>query len=195
MARSMVWRINRWAPVMAAAVCLWAAAPASAQFFFPFVGQPERPRPAPPQQLTPGQVRAVLAREGARMVGAPRLRGADIVAIGRDEMGDRKRFTLDAMTGEILDITVIARHEERPPPAPGDSLTPPGGPIPPPEHAPHGQEAVDSPSPEAKPAAPSSGSGASAAPPAPKADPADSVLSPIKPLKPAGAPKVEPLPK
>jgi hypothetical protein len=193
----------RQAFALLAAACLWAA-PAQAQFF-PFWGQPAAPRqqPAPPPQLSTGQVRAALAQEGARLIGAPRRRGREIVAIGRDDDGARKRFTLDAVSGEVLDITVIARPVEAPPPAPGDAIGPsdaigPGEPLPPPDHAP--QEAIP-----AAPAAPAgrgptvavspSGAPGSAAPPS-KADPADASLSPIKPLKPApGAPRVEPLPK
>ncbi len=77
-----------------------------------------RPRP-PPRALTPEQVRAILAQEGAQMVGRPRRNGRDIVAIGRGDAGARKRFTLDAVTGEVLDVTVLrpprgaARHSGR----------------------------------------------------------------------------------
>ncbi|MDI9846711.1 hypothetical protein QM467_01405 [Rhodoblastus sp. 17X3] len=205
--------VKRWTPALLAAVCLWSAGPARAQFF-PFGGQSEPPRPqAEPPHLSQGQVRAVLAREGARLVGAPRLRGPDIIAIGRDDEGARKRFTLDAISGEVLDITVIARREDRPPRAPASDLSAPGAPLPPPDHAPDGPNAAptglgEPATPAAPPPQPSGANAVSAAPASPAApgqpgaaarpravDPADSALSPIKPLRPAGAPKVEPLPQ
>jgi hypothetical protein len=216
MARSPLGRLKRWTPALVAAVFLWGAGPARAQFF-PFGGQPEAPRPqAAPSYLSPGQVRAVLAREGARLVGAPRLRGPDIIAIGRDDEGARKRFTLDALSGEVLDITVLARREDRPARAPGSDLSEPGAPLPPPDHtlpggpnAPSGLgEAPVPAAPASPPTQPPGARAVSAAPASPAApaqsgaasrpravDPADSALSPIKPLRPAGAPKVEPLPQ
>jgi hypothetical protein len=220
MGRSTIQGVRGWAPALFAAACLWSAAPASAQFF-PFWGQQPAPRsqPAPqslsPQSLSAGQVRAVLAREGARLVGTPRRRGGDIVAIGRDEDGDRKRFTLDAMTGEVLDMTVLERPEDRPP---VQDLSPPDAALPPPDHAP--SETVwpqpdpgvrpeaaaprpdrAPPAPKAvsvAPSAPATAAGPAAAPKseASRSNPADSALSPIKPLHPPpGAPKVEPLPQ
>jgi hypothetical protein len=224
MRRSAIQGVRGWAPALFAAACLWSAPPARAQFF-PFWGQQPAARPLPgprpqpaPQSLSAGQVRAVLAREGVRLVGTPRRRGGDIVAIGRDEDGDRKRFTLDAMTGEVLDITVLERPEDRPP---VQDLSPPDAALPPPDHAPS-ETVWPQPDPDARPdpgvrpeaAAPRP----DRAPPAPKAvsvaplapagpaaapkseasrsNPADSALSPIKPLHPPpGAPKVEPLPQ
>jgi hypothetical protein len=214
MARSPLGSLRSWTPALLAAAFLWGAGPAHAQFF-PFGGQPEAPHPrAAPSYLSPGQVRAVLAREGARLVGAPRLRGSDIIAIGRDDEGARKRFTLDALSGEVLDITVLARREDRPARAPGSDLSEPGAPLPPPDHAlpgganaPSGLgEAPVPAAPAAPPAQPPGARAVSAAPASPAApaqsggaprrvDPADSALSPIKPLRPAGAPKVEPLPQ
>lgn len=217
MGRSAIRGVRGWAPTLFAAACLWSAAPASAQFF-PFWGQqPARPQPGPrsppaPQSLSAGQVRAVLAGEGARLVGTPRRRGGDIVAIGRDEDGDRKRFTLDAMTGEVLDITVLERPEDRPP---VQDLSPPDAALPPPDHAPSetvwpqpdpnarpeaGAQRVDRapPPPKAVSVAPLAPAGPAAAPKseASRSHPADSALSPIKPLHPPpGAPKVEPLPQ
>lgn len=187
-----------------AALWLSGGLPAQAQFF-PFFGAPEHPRPAAPppapRSLSPGQIRAVLAQEGARPIGKARLRGQDLVVVGVDDEGARKRFTLDAFSGEILDITVLARREA-PPPAP----PPLGDPLPPPEHAPIGAAPVgqDLPPPEAtapgaataaSPTPVSPDAPAAAPPPAPKkSDPADAALSPIRPLKPAGAPKIEPMP-
>ena len=158
MGRSAIQGVRGWAPALFAAACLWSVAPARAQFF-PFWGQqpaaPPQPgprsQPAPqslsPQSLSAGQVRAVLAREGARLVGTPRRRGGDIVAIGRDEDGDRKRFTLDAMTGEVLDITVLERPEDRPP---VQDLSPPDAALPPPDHAPS-ETVWPQPDPDARP--------------------------------------------
>ncbi len=135
-----------WAAA-ALAVGLWAGGgfPARAQFF-PFFGQPARPRPATqpqpqPRPLTLAQVRAVLAQEGAQLIGRPRQRGQDIVAIGGDDQGNRKRFTLDATTGEVLDVTVLVRREA-PPAAPGaGALAPPGAPLSAPQHGPDGSAA------------------------------------------------------
>ena len=178
-----------WAAA-ALAVGLWAGGgfPARAQFF-PFFGQPARPRPATqpqPRPLTLAQVRAVLAQEGAQLIGRPRQRGQDIVAIGGDDQGNRKRFTLDATTGEVLDVTVLVRREA-PPAAPGaGALAPPGAPLSAPQHGPDGSAA-----PAAATTAPaSSNSGATSG-----ANSEDSALSPIRPQHPRGAPKVEPLPQ
>jgi hypothetical protein len=120
------------------------------------------------------------------MVGRPRRNGRDIVAIGRDDAGSRKRFTMDAITGEVLDVTVLARREA-PPVAPGaGGLAPPGAPLAPPQHAPYGAATpVDA---NAAPAAPSSTGSTSRSS-------ADDALSPIRPQHPRGAPKVEPLPQ
>lgn len=176
-----------WAAVVLAA-SLWAAAdvPARAQFF-PFFGQSAPPRPAPQPQaraLSSEQVRAILAQEGAQMVGRPRRSGRDIVAIGRDDAGARKRFTMDAVTGEIVDVTVLTRRET-PLPAPGAGGLAPASPLPPPQHAPAGAATpVDA---NAAPSAPSSTGSTSRSS-------ADDALSPIRPQHPRGAPKVEPLP-
>lgn len=186
-------RRSAWSGFHSAAVVLafglWAGAglPAQAQFF-PFFGQPERPQPAPqsqPRALTIQQVRAILAQEGARMVGRPRRHGEDIVAIGRDNSGARKKFTLDAASGEVLDVTVLARREA-PPPAPGaGDLAPPGAPLSPPQHTPDSAATpVDAKAAPAAPTSTGSTSGSSA----------DDALSPIRPQHSRGAPKVEPLP-
>jgi hypothetical protein len=180
-----------WAAAVLAAG-LWAGAdvPARAQFF-PFFGGSAPPRPAPQPQaraLTPEQVRAILAQEGAQMIGRPRRNGRDVVAIGRDNAGARKRFTMDAVTGEIVDVTVLVRREA-PLPAPGAGGLAPASPLPPPQHAPDGAATpVDANA--AAPAAPSAPSttGSTSRPSA------DDALSPIRPQHPRGAPKVEPLP-
>ncbi|WP_298353403.1 hypothetical protein [Rhodoblastus sp.] len=167
---------------------LWAGAglPARAQFF-PFFGKPSAPRAAPEPKaraLTAEQVRAILAQEGARMIGRPQRSGRDIVAIGRDDAGARKRFTMDAVTGEIVDVTVLVRREA-PPAAPGAGGLAPASPLPPPQHAPAGAATpVDA---NAAPSAPSSTGSTSRSS-------ADDALSPIRPQHPRGAPKVEPLP-
>ena len=176
------------------AAWLWCGAPAQAQFF-PFFGQPQRSPQPEPQALSYGQIRAVLAREGARLVGKPRLRGANIIATGKDSEGDRKRFTLDAISGEVLDVAVIARHEDKPP---ASDLAPPGAALPPPNHGSRGPaDSQDSTAPAEGKAVPVSPSASSADSPAATrhADPADKALSPIRPLRAPGAPKVEPLPK
>ncbi|MCI4679226.1 hypothetical protein K9U39_02155 [Rhodoblastus acidophilus] len=193
MTRASVPSRFQWAAAVLAAV-LWtgAALPARAQFF-PFFGQQEAPQPAP-RPLTPGEVRAVLADEGARMIGRPRLRGPNIVAIGRDAEGARKRFTIDATSGEILDVTVLARREEpRAAPGPNSDFVIPGRPLPPPEHAPEGPADAGNGGPaevQARPLPPSAPRSAPS-----RSDSGDAALSPIRPLRPRGAPKVEPLPQ
>jgi hypothetical protein len=163
------------------------------------------PDPAPVvRPIPPAAVRAVLKREGARMIGAPRLRGDEIVAFGREPSGAERRFILDAATGEVLSVTLARAAPERPRPR-IDDLAPPSRPIgpavhpgghidpdhlgaPPPPAPP--PEAVVPPPPKAPPPveaeAPDSAS--------PQPDP-DAALSPIKPQRPAGAPKVEKLPQ
>ncbi len=193
MARTSLRSGFHWAAAVLA-VGLWAGAdvPARAQFF-PFFGQPAPPQPAarpPSRALTPEQVRAILAQEGAQMVGRPRRNGQDIVAIGRDDAGARKRFTVDAVTGEVLDVTVLVRREA-PPPTPGASdLPPPGAPLSPPQHAPDSSATpVHAKTAPVSPSAPSS----TGSTPGSSAD--DSALSPIRPQHPRGAPKVESLPQ
>lgn len=166
------------------AVGLWAGGgfPARAQLF-PFFGQSEPPRPAPQSRpLTLGRVRAVLAQEGARLIGRPRQLGQDIVAIGGDDKGNRKRFTLDATTGEVLDVTVLVRREA----PPAANLAPPGAPLSAPQHGPDGSGA---------PAETRTAPASSSSSPTSNANPEDSALSPIRPQHSRGAPKVEPLPQ
>lgn len=179
-----------WAAAVLAAG-LWAGADVSARAqFFPFFGHPERRQPAPQPEaraLTPERVRAILAQEGTQMIGRPRRNGRDIVAIGRDSAGARKRFTMDAVTGEIVDVTVLVRRET-PLPAPGAGGLAPASPLPPPQHAPSGAATpVDANAAPAAPSAPSSTGSTSRSS-------ADDALSPIRPQHPRGAPKVEPLP-
>lgn len=169
-----------WAAV-ALAVGLWPVGgfPARAQLF-PFFGQPEPPRPAPQfRPLTLGRVRAVLAQEGAKLIGQPRQLGQDIVAIGADDKGNRKRFTLDATTGEVLDVTVLVRRE-------APRAAPPGAPLSAPQHRPDGS---------AVPVEANTAPASSSSSPPSNANPEDSALSPIRPQHPRGAPKVEPLPQ
>lgn len=190
------------------ALAFGASVPVRAEPFFFFwdrPGQPERREPEQPS-LTGRQVRAILAREGARMVGKPHLRGDEMVAIGRDREGGRKRFTLDAVSGEVLDVELIAppperrRLEERRRDNP-DDLAPPDRPLPPPEHAPHGDDTLAAPPPAPASANPAQNPAKADAPAAARQAPAqqpesdDAALSPIKPLHPRGAPKVEPLPQ
>jgi hypothetical protein len=176
-------------------------APARAQGFF-FWDRPERPEPEERPGLTWRQVRGILAREGARMIGRPHFHGDEIIATGEDREGAQKSFTLDAISGEVLDIRVIAgpprrsRLDERP--RRRDDLSPPDRPMPPPEHGPQSGDDVGG-QPERRPAAapppkPEAPKDQVSAPPKRSDDP-DQALSPIKPLHPTGAPKVEPLPQ
>ncbi len=201
---------RRFRTLAPAGLFIWALAfgasvPARAEPFFFFWDRPDQPnRPEPEQPaLTGRQVRSILAREGARMMGHPHLRGDEMIAIGRDREGARKKFTLDAVSGEVLDVELIAppperrRIEERPRDNP-DDLAPPDRPLPPPEHAPHGDDTLLAPPPAPPPAQKPAKADTSAAPqpaPAQQPDSADAALSPIKPLHPRGAPKVEPLPQ
>jgi hypothetical protein len=76
--------------------------------------------PLAPPQLTQAQVRSALAREGARLVGAPKRHGGETVAVGRDSDGTRRKFTLDA-DGSVVGIEIL----ETPDPAPRQSVNNP----------------------------------------------------------------------
>jgi hypothetical protein len=190
---------------------LAAAAPACADpFRFPWdppapVRQPARPAPPQEQQfpqerpslaparLSARQVRAILAREGAQMIGKPRAIRDELIVLGRDSNGEGKKYILDAISGDVLAVEDALLPERR-----RDEL---GNPLPPPVHAP--DDRIESSPLGAPPASPPI---ASAPPPAanparpppamaPAPNPSDSALSPIKPLRPPGAPRVEPLPQ
>jgi hypothetical protein len=194
-----------------AAVLVLAASPVEAgdnygKFFW------SDPDPEPPiQPLPPREVGLVLRREGARMIGAPRLRGNAIVAIGRDPSGAQRRFTLDAETGEVLTITLVRPAPQSQPPriyggaAPERPLGPPihpAGPLdadqlssPPPPMPP--EQVVPPPPPRVEPPPPPMADAPELEIPAvPAPASPDAALSPIKPLRPApGAPRVEKLPQ
>lgn len=155
---------------------------------------PQERLPAP-RRLSAAEVRAILAREGVRPIGAPRFVRGQWVAIGRDGGGDRQKYVIDAIGGDVLEVVYLPPEPRPPVEAPdygrmGD-LAPPDAPLPPPEHARSPREILASPLP------PPQGGGAPAAPQAqPSAPPsADAALSPIRPLRPPGGPKVEPLPQ
>jgi hypothetical protein len=120
---------------------LGAANPLCAQAFrFPW-DPPERPPvQAPPRQpavkptpstplapppLTQARVRAALAREGARLIGAPKRRGGETVAVGRDSDGGRRKFTLDA-EGSVIDIEILATPDPAPRQSPDNPDALPG---------------------------------------------------------------------
>ncbi len=195
-----------------AGLALWAlsfgaSVPVRAEPFFFFWDHPDRPdrrdEPEPEERsLTGRQVRSILAREGAHMVGHPHLRGDELIAIGRDREGARKKFTLDAVSGEVLDVELIAppperRRLEEPRRDNPDDLAPPDRPLAPPEHAPHGADEAPAAAPAPQQAQKPPQNPAVSAPAAsqPAQDSPNSALSPIKPLHPRGAPKVEPLPQ
>jgi hypothetical protein len=153
--------------------------------------------PLGPDRLSTRQVREILAREGAQLIGKPRAIRDELIAIGRDSQGLGRKFILDAISGEVLAVVEVGLPD---PPRRRDverfDLAPPGSPpegLPPPVHAsPDPGESA----PVAAPSAPPANVAASPAPPPPpRVDPADAALSPIKPLRPPGAPKVEPLPQ
>jgi hypothetical protein len=183
-----------------------ADAPVRAQqpYFKFFWSAPDAPPPV--RAIPPAEVRAILRREGARMTGAPKLRGDEIIAFGRESSGAERRFILDAETGEVLSVTLARAAPERPRPRVDDLTAPsrpmgpavhPGGPldadhlgVAPPQLPP---EAVVPPPPP-RVAAPAPAPTEATAPPEPQDDP-DAALSPIKPQRPPGAPKVEKLPQ
>ncbi len=180
---------------------LGVAAPSRAEpFRFPWDPPPRQPEKA---VTTP---QSVLARQGARMVGAPRAKGQETVVVGLDRNGDRKKFILDATSGEVIDVEPLAtpekarrrRAEKRRDTT--DDLASPGRPLPAPRHSLDGLDDL----PELTPVEPTVAavkpgmSVPAAAPPqssAPDPAPADAALSPIKPLHPPGAPKIEALPQ
>jgi hypothetical protein len=189
---------------------VFTEAPAQADPYFKFFwSQPDPPPPV--MAIPPNEVRAILRREGARMIGAPRLRGFEIIATGRDPSGAERRFVLDAETGEVLSVKLSREAPERPRPRVGEQMAPgladrqslgppvhPAGPLdadhlgtPPPPPPP---EQVMPPPPPKKVEAPPASAEDSEATEAKLPDP-DSALSPIKPQRPAGAPKVEKLPQ
>jgi hypothetical protein len=206
MSRSAVLRLGLAAM---AGVFVLSAAPARAgDNYFKFFWSDPDPEP-PIVALPPRDVRLILQREGARMIGAPRLRGDAIVAIGRDRSGAERRFTLDSATGEVLTITLVRAAPERPRPRLNASSAP-ASPLGPPVHpaGPLDADHLSSPPPIMPPeqVAPPPPPRAEAPPPAEAPEPVeatgdrppgpDAALSPIKPLKPApGAPKVEKLPQ
>ncbi len=153
-------------------------------------------RPLAPARLSTRQVRAILAREGAQMIGNPRAIRDELIVLGRDSNGEGRKYILDAISGDVLAVEEALlpdRLRDR-----LDDHAPPGSSLPPPAHAtPLGDDRIESaplaaprPSPPIASAPPSA---AAAPPPAP--DASDTALSPIKPLRPLGAPRVEPLPK
>jgi hypothetical protein len=143
--------------------------------------------PLGPARLSARQVRAILAREGAQMIGKPRAIRDELIVLGRDSNGEGKKFILDAISGDVLAVQEARLPEPR-----RDDL----GTLPPPVHAPSpGDGRIESAPLGAPPQSPpvASAPPPAAAPPAP--DRSDTALSPIKPLRPPGAPRVEPLPK
>ena len=159
--------------------------------------RPSRSRAA----LSPGQVRAVLAREGARLVGPPRRRGRDIVAIGRDDDGRRasdspstrsparfwtSRCSSAARRRRTRDAGAGATARRRAAPLTRAAACAGRGSVR--ARAPPARRQSVAPRRASRPPAPTSE--------ASRLDPADFALSPIKPLSVrAGAPKVEPLPQ
>lgn len=98
--------------------------------------------------LPVAQVRRILWREGVRLIGLPHVRGGEIIAIGRDNFGARKRVVLDSQTGEVLDVTLIDpprqgpdgmwrgdAPRERRGQNPGGEFDGGGRPLPPPVHS------------------------------------------------------------
>jgi hypothetical protein len=157
-------------------------------------------RPLAPARLSTRQVRAILAREGAQMIGNPRAIRDELIVLGRDSNGEGRKYILDAISGDVLaveDALLPDRPRDR-----LDDHAPPGGSPPPPVHAPSfGDDRIESAPLAAPPTSPpvaSAPPAAAAAPPPVSArspDSSDTALSPIKPLRPLGAPRVEPLPK
>jgi len=148
---------------------------------------PQAQQPLAPARLSTRQVRAILAREGAQMIGKPRAVRDELIVLGRDSNGEGRKYILDAINGDILAVEEALLPDRR--------REDPGNPLPPPVHAPSlGDDRIES-APLAVP--PASPPVASAPPPAarPAPDSSDAALSPIKPLRPPGAPRVEPLPQ
>jgi hypothetical protein len=154
---------------------------------------PERV-PMAPDRLSTRQVREILAREGAQLIGKPRAIRDELIAIGRDSEGMGHKFILDAVSGEVLSVLDVALPEQArrrdvdrfdlPPPGPA-----PSDPLPPPVHA------SPEPGSESAPVATAPPANVAASPAAPPRPNPDDALSPIKPLRALGAPKVEPLPQ
>ena len=136
-------------------------------------------RPLGPARISVRQVRAILAREGAQMIGKPRAIRDELIVLGRDSNGEGKKYILDAISGDVLEVLEARLPEPR------RDL---GSPLPPPDQAPSpGDGRIESAPLGAPPQSPPV---ASAPPPgsAPAPDRSNSALSPIKPLRPSGAP-------
>jgi hypothetical protein len=185
------------------ALAFGVGAPLCAEpFLFPW--DPPARREPEKTGLTAPQIRAILAREGASMIGSPRPRGGETIVLGRDRDGGRKKFTLDAASGAVLKVELIARPEkdaggnQERRRANGGDLAAPGRPLPPPQHATDGADGDPLGAPPVDAAINPARPGALApAPQAPAKNPesADSALSPIRPIRPPGGPRVEPLPQ
>lgn len=203
--------MSRFAPMWIGALLLAVSlAPARAQSLYdPWGGYGKfffsPPDPPPPViSIPPETVREVLRREGVHMIGSPRLRGDNIIAMGRDGSGAVRKYTLDAPTGGLLTIVLVRAAPVRPPP-PVNPRLPPRRPLGPPVHpggrldADHLSMAPPPPPPpdEVMPPQPPR------PPPPPPPPPVDmdveplvvapdAALSPIRPLRrPPGAPPVE----
>jgi hypothetical protein len=156
------------------ALAFGAFAPARAQPFFFFWDQPARREPverAEPR-LSARQVRSILAREGAYLVGSPHWRGRHVIAVGRSRSGARRRFILDARSGAVLAVAELAptargrrasRSHERAPRGPGGEIVL----LPPPASPPPGKTKADE----------------------------DAALSPVRPIHRRGGPEIDPLPQ
>ncbi len=156
------------------ALVLGAAAPARARpFLFFFDWPPQRQpfeREAP--RLSVRQVRGILAREGAHMIGAPHQRSGQVIAIGRIRSGARMKFILDARNGALLAVVEltpaprrrhhVSRSRERAPRPGGEIVV-----LPPPASPPPGRTA----------------------------DNKDAALSPTRPMHRSGGPEIDPLPQ
>jgi hypothetical protein len=149
---------------------------------------PQAQQPLGPARLSARQVRAILAREGAQMIGKPRAIRDELIVLGRDSNGEGHKYILDAISGDVLAVEEALLPERR--------RDEPGNPLPPPVHAP--DDRIETGPLAAPPASPPPSAAKLAPPPpamAPEPNPSDSALSPIKPLRPPGAPRVEPLPQ
>ncbi len=132
--------MSRFAPMWIGALLLAVSlAPARAQSLYDpwggyckfFFSPPDPPPPVIP--IPPETVREVLRREGVHMIGSPRLRGDNIIAMGRDGSGAVRKYTLDAPTGGLLTIVLVRAAPVRPPP-PVNPRLPPRRPLGPPVH-------------------------------------------------------------
>lgn len=133
-------RLALFAGATALGAATFAAGPASAQIVMPW-GLWSGPSHVYEDDddlvvdrfIPPRIVSRIVAAQGYRLAGAPRLSGDTVVAIGQNARGDRVRFVIDGYSGQLLRRTALNGRENfarRDPDAPIPEALIPGAPLP-----------------------------------------------------------------